>query len=63
MPKETMMRCSQCKSDWKPVNMYNHKKKKIDVACSDCLNRKFMAIMTLVDIDFERIEQEVNGCV
>lgn len=56
-----MKRCSQCKADWNPVRMYNHKTRDYGLACTSCLNKKFMAIMTLAKIDFAGIEAEVNG--
>ncbi len=58
-----MMRCSQCKTAWKTVDMYNHETKSIGQACITCLNNRFRAIMTLANIDFEKIEEEVNGSV
>lgn len=56
-------KCKTCKNEKIMVRMYNHKTGTVGRACSGCIKRKFWAIMTLAKIDFDKVEEEVNGNV
>lgn len=55
------MRCFSCGEDW--TSTFCNEGEEIDLSCVHCTAKKFFTMMTLAGIDFEKIEEEVNGNV
>lgn len=52
--------CQRCKTEKKIVWMYNHKAGEMGRCCQGCVSRKFQAIMIKAEIDFNKIQEEVD---